>query len=79
MNRNQSLDAPEVISLLGLYANADQKEKALETLKKAETMFQEMGMDYWLAETRRFWQNSRSFSYNIWLLQFLLDNLPPSV
>jgi hypothetical protein len=38
---------------LGLYANADQKEKALETLKKAETMFQEMSMDYWLAETRK--------------------------
>jgi hypothetical protein len=29
-----------------------QKEKALENLKKAETMFQEMGMDYWLAVTR---------------------------
>ena len=36
-----------------LYAHADQKEKALENLKKAETMFQEMGMDYWLARTRR--------------------------
>ena len=36
-----------------LYANADQKEKALENLKKAETMFQEMGMDYWLDMTRK--------------------------
>ena len=34
-----------------LYVNAGQKEKALENLKKAEAMFQKMGMDYWLAET----------------------------
>jgi class 3 adenylate cyclase/tetratricopeptide (TPR) repeat protein len=34
-----------------LYANAGQKEKAMENLKKAETMFQEMGMDYWLERT----------------------------
>ena len=36
-----------------LYAHGGQKEKALEKLTKAETMFQEMGMDYWLGETRR--------------------------
>ncbi len=36
-----------------IYANAGQKEKAIENLKKAETMFQEMGMDYWLAQTRK--------------------------
>jgi class 3 adenylate cyclase/tetratricopeptide (TPR) repeat protein len=36
-----------------LYANAGQKEKALENLKKAETMFQEMGMDYWVGRTRK--------------------------
>jgi class 3 adenylate cyclase/tetratricopeptide (TPR) repeat protein len=36
-----------------LYAHSGQKEKALESLTKAETMFQEMGMDYWLAETRK--------------------------
>jgi class 3 adenylate cyclase/tetratricopeptide (TPR) repeat protein len=36
-----------------LYTNAGQKEKALENLKKGEAMFQEMGMDYWLAETRK--------------------------
>ena len=35
-----------------LYSHVGQKEKALENLKKAETMFQEMGMDYWLAVTR---------------------------
>jgi class 3 adenylate cyclase/tetratricopeptide (TPR) repeat protein len=36
-----------------LYANAGQKEKAIETLKKAEAMCQEMGMDYWLARTKK--------------------------
>jgi tetratricopeptide (TPR) repeat protein len=36
-----------------LYADVGQKEKALENLKKAEVMFQEMGMDYWLARTRK--------------------------
>ncbi|MGD0663634.1 MAG: AAA family ATPase, partial [Syntrophorhabdales bacterium] len=36
-----------------LYAHEGQKEKALENLTKAETMFQEMGMDYWLAEARK--------------------------
>jgi class 3 adenylate cyclase/tetratricopeptide (TPR) repeat protein len=38
--------------LLGeLYADKGQSEKALENLKKAEGMFREMGMDYWLART----------------------------
>jgi ATP/maltotriose-dependent transcriptional regulator MalT len=36
-----------------IYAHSGQKEKARESLKKAEAMFQEMGMDYWLAETRK--------------------------
>jgi tetratricopeptide (TPR) repeat protein len=36
-----------------LYANAGQKEKGFENLKKAETMFQEMRMDYWLARTKK--------------------------
>ena len=36
-----------------LHAKAGQKEKALENLKKAETMFQEMDMDYWLVETQK--------------------------
>jgi tetratricopeptide (TPR) repeat protein len=34
-----------------LYSHTGQKEKALENLKKAGSMFQEMGMDYWLART----------------------------
>jgi class 3 adenylate cyclase/tetratricopeptide (TPR) repeat protein len=34
------------------YADAGQTEKALETLKKAEAAFQEMGMDYWLRRTQ---------------------------
>jgi class 3 adenylate cyclase/tetratricopeptide (TPR) repeat protein len=35
-----------------LYADTGQREKALETLKKAEGMFTEMGMDYWLRRTQ---------------------------
>ncbi|MBW2118436.1 MAG: AAA family ATPase [Deltaproteobacteria bacterium] len=35
-----------------LYSDAGQWEKALENLKKAEGMFQEMGMDYWLGKTQ---------------------------
>jgi len=35
-----------------LYADTGQREKALENLKKAEGMFQEMGMDYWLRRTQ---------------------------
>jgi len=35
-----------------LYADTGKKEKALENLKKSESMFQEIGMDYWLARTR---------------------------
>ena len=33
------------------YTDIGQKEKAQENLKKAERMFQEMGLDYWLAKT----------------------------
>ncbi len=33
-------------------ADIGQKEKALETLKKAEAAFQEIGMDYWLRRTQ---------------------------
>lgn len=40
-------------SLGEVYDKAGQKEKAMENLKKAETMFQEMGMNYWLATTRK--------------------------
>ncbi|MDH3559223.1 MAG: guanylate cyclase, partial [Deltaproteobacteria bacterium] len=35
-----------------LYLNGGGKEKALENLKKAEGMFQEMGMDYWLGKVQ---------------------------
>ena len=35
-----------------MYANTGKKDRALENLKKAERMFQEMGMDYWLAKTQ---------------------------
>jgi tetratricopeptide (TPR) repeat protein len=35
-----------------LYADIGKREKALENLKKAEGMFQEMGIDYWLARTQ---------------------------
>ncbi len=31
-----------------LYLNAGEKEKAIENLRKAEGLFREMGMDYWL-------------------------------
>jgi tetratricopeptide (TPR) repeat protein len=34
-----------------LYTDKGQKDKALETLSTAEKLFQEMGMDYWLAKT----------------------------
>jgi tetratricopeptide (TPR) repeat protein len=36
-----------------LYAARGEREKALENLKKAIGMYQEMGMEYWLAETRK--------------------------
>jgi tetratricopeptide (TPR) repeat protein len=35
-----------------LHINWGHEEKALENLKKAEVMFQEMGMDYWTQKTR---------------------------
>ena len=36
-----------------LYADAGQRGAALENLKKAAGMFQEMGMDYWLTQVRK--------------------------
>jgi tetratricopeptide (TPR) repeat protein/energy-coupling factor transporter ATP-binding protein EcfA2 len=36
-----------------LYAGSSRKEKAVGHLTKTEKMFREMGMDYWLAETRK--------------------------
>jgi tetratricopeptide (TPR) repeat protein len=35
-----------------LYAHAGQREKARENLQKAEAMYQEMGMDYFLRRTQ---------------------------
>ncbi len=35
-----------------LNADTDQNESALQYLKKAESMFQEMGMDYWLGKAQ---------------------------
>jgi len=35
-----------------LYVDGGQKEKALQNLKRAEVMFREMKMDYWLAKTQ---------------------------
>jgi tetratricopeptide (TPR) repeat protein len=32
-----------------VYAESGRKDEALETLRRAEAMFQQMGMDYWLA------------------------------
>ena len=40
------------LNLGELYLNAGEKEKSIENLKKAEGLFQEMGMDYWLAKTQ---------------------------
>jgi len=35
-----------------LYADMNQKKKAIEKLKEAKEMFGEMGMDHWLARTQ---------------------------
>ena len=35
-----------------VYAASGRQKEALENLKKAETMFREMGMDYWLAKAQ---------------------------
>jgi class 3 adenylate cyclase len=40
-------------SLGELYADVGQKEKAIENLKKAEVMYQEMGMNYGLGRTKK--------------------------
>ncbi len=37
-----------------LYLNGGKREKAKDNLKKAEGMFQEMGMDYWLGKAQEF-------------------------
>jgi len=35
-----------------VYAESGRKEEAMTNLKKAETMFREMGMDYWLGQAQ---------------------------
>ena len=35
-----------------VYAESGRKEEALINLKKAETLFREMGMDYWLGKAQ---------------------------
>jgi tetratricopeptide (TPR) repeat protein len=52
----QDLKAKALYSLgilfLGeLFLNVDEKEKAVKNLKRAEEMFREMEMEYWLTQT----------------------------
>jgi class 3 adenylate cyclase/tetratricopeptide (TPR) repeat protein len=35
------------------YSNKGHREKALECLRRAQTMFQDMGMEYWLCKTQK--------------------------
>jgi len=45
--------SPNLRSRIGeVYAESGPREESLENLKKAETMFQEMGMDYWLGRAQ---------------------------
>jgi tetratricopeptide (TPR) repeat protein len=48
------------LSLGEFFINAGQKEKAIESLKKAEAMFEEMGGNYWLARTKKFLKTVRT-------------------
>jgi len=41
------------VRFAGFYADTGRKEESLKTLKQAEGMFREMGMDYWLAKTEK--------------------------
>lgn len=41
------------LSIGEFYIDIDQKEKALEYLKRAESMSKEMEMDYWLKRTQK--------------------------
>jgi len=36
-----------------LYAHAGRKEESLKNLKQAESLFQEMGINYWLGRTKK--------------------------
>ncbi len=44
--------APGYYYLGELYVNTGQKDRALGALKKAEDLFLQMGMDYWVAKTK---------------------------
>jgi class 3 adenylate cyclase len=48
----KALYAPGYLYLGELYADTGQKDKSLEALKKAERLFREMGMDYWVGKTQ---------------------------
>ena len=48
----RSYQAQGYLFLGELYADRGQKEQTLQHLKSAEVMFQEMGMEYWLAKTQ---------------------------
>jgi len=47
------LSSQGYLYLGNLYNDMGRKEEALEHLKKAEGMFQEMGMEYWLNRTKK--------------------------
>jgi len=51
--KTKPTNASGYLALGELHGGIGQKEKARDDLKKAEAMFQEMGMDYWLSETRK--------------------------
>jgi tetratricopeptide (TPR) repeat protein len=40
-----------------LFTYANEREKALEILERAEKTFQKMGMDYWLSRTQKILRN----------------------
>ena len=50
--RMKPFTAQAYMFLGGFYADTGQKDKSNEYLKKAEGMFIEMGMDYWLNKTQ---------------------------
>ena len=51
-----------------LYLERGQKEKALSNLQKAENMFKEMGMNYWLYKTQKVLKKLRNYNANAHIL-----------
>ena len=47
------LYSPGYLSLAELYADSGQKDQARENLKKANRLFREMGMNYWLYKAQK--------------------------